>query len=95
MGTGQEVPEVRVERGGASLTRPGDRKCLLPVASCQFPASHFSICLPPTGSHLSLTQELRPIRGWSHHPKGPVTSGENADNTEKLQPRGERSVLLL
>lgn len=38
-----------VERGGSSFGYPGDRKCLLPVASCP----HFSICLPPAGPHPS------------------------------------------
>ena len=40
-----------VKGGGASLGYPGDRKCLLHVASCLFPTSHFSVCLPPTGPH--------------------------------------------
>lgn len=38
---------------GASPGYPGDRKCLLPVASCLFPTSHFSVCLPPARPHPS------------------------------------------
>lgn len=52
-----------VERGGASFGYPGDRKCLLPVASCLFPTSHFSICLPPAGPHPSHSG-LHPAEGW-------------------------------
>lgn len=48
---------------GASPGYPGDRKCLLPVASCLFPTSHFSVVSHPPGP-TPLTQALHPVGGW-------------------------------
>lgn len=56
------------------------------------PLLHLS---PLAVSHLSLTQALRPIGGFSHHSKGLVTfSGENArtgkNGEQQAQGKGKR-----
>lgn len=58
------TPPVRVPGvmgGGVPASFPGDRKCLLLVASCLFPTSHFSVCLPPAcwAPPLSLRQYIQ------------------------------------
>lgn len=62
---------------GCAPGYPGDRKCLLPVASCLFPTSHFSVCLPPAGP-TPLTQPSHQGGAWKARAVGRWGRGSRA-----------------